>query len=221
MLEEEARWLGRALSAIDASAAFPLLDAGSSTEHFRAVEQPWIDQLIWKPLRSRGLQVVHVDRREDPGVDLVGDFMDPGFAQELKRRSFRGVFCSNLLEHVVDRSAVARALLSVVGEGGYVFASCPFRYPYHADPIDTGFRPTPAELAAVFPECELLEGATVTCGSYARYVTRSPALLAKTLVRPLVPFVKPRKWWTAVCHLPWLFTPFEATCVVLRKGRRP
>jgi hypothetical protein len=55
--------------------------------------------------------------------------------------------CTSLLEQVPDRAAVIRNLHSMTRPGGHVIVTVPRRYPYHPDPIDTGFRQSPSRLA--------------------------------------------------------------------------
>ena len=73
MFEAEARWLRCALDAFPAARLSPLLNLGSSSSDIREGVQPWIEHQLFRPLRSRGVEVVHVDRRELPGVDVRAD----------------------------------------------------------------------------------------------------------------------------------------------------
>jgi SAM-dependent methyltransferase len=217
MLPAEAKWLGRQLLALDPRRAFPMLNIGSSTGRFVSVDQPWIDQEIFGPLRERGLAVLNCDIKSAPGVDLVGDLEDPRFLASLAEHRFQSVLCSNLLEHVENRAAIAATLLQVIPSGGYLFVSGPRSYPRHADPIDTMFRPTPEELAALFPGTRAVASEIVDCGTYWAYITRTPTKLLKSAVRLALPFYQHKGWRTAVRRLAWLFRDFQAVCVVLEK----
>src|SRR2546423_6135898 len=117
---------------------------------FRTQEQPWIDELIFAPARAAGRTVLHLDAKSDEGVDIVADLSDRHAISGLAARGFRSILCSNLLEHVVDRAQIARTLLEILPQGGYLLVSGPYRYPRHSDPFDSMFRPTPSELANVF-----------------------------------------------------------------------
>lgn len=97
--------------------------------------------------------------------------------------------------------------------------SVPHSYPFHPDPIDNGFRPNVEQLAALFPDTELVDAAIVECGTYWDRLGRSPWRLAGALLRQLVPFYLPRWWWADLVKLRWLFRPFSATCVVLRRSQ--
>lgn len=219
MLIEEAQWLGDQLHRLDARAVFPLLDVGSSTAQFRTREQPWIDRFIFAPARDLGHRVVHLDAKDAPGVDLVADLADPMAVEKLATLGFRSVLCSNLLEHVVERQAIADALVRIVPPHGYLFVSGPYRYPAHPDPIDTRWRPTPVELGALFPRTKIATQAIVRDGSYLDEIRRTPAAFARLLIRLLLPFYKPRVWRREVTqfvrYLPWTLRRFEASCTVL------
>lgn len=224
MLPQEARWLGREIHGRPADQVFPLLNVGSSTGHFRQDEQPWIDRQLFAPARHHGRAVTHLDLKAEAGVDLVGDLTDDGFLERVARMHFRSVLCSNLLEHVTDREKVAARLTALLVPGGLLFVSCPFRYPFHPDPIDTRFRPTVAELAALFPGTLLETGVVLRCetmltfavrdalrhpGRTLRGIGRRFGLVAPEPPRP--PGPRHENW------LPWAFTSLQATCVVLRK----
>jgi len=217
MLPAEAKWLGQHILALQAERAFPMLNIGSSTGKFVTVAQPWIDAEIFGPLRARGSQVLNCDIKSAEGVDLVGDLEDEKFLEQLAAKRFKSVLCSNLLEHVEKRAAITETLVRVIPSGGYLFVSGPYSYPHHADPIDTMFRPTPEELAALFPGTRLVASEIVDCGTYLAYVTRSPSKFVKSVARLLMPFYRPPEWRSAVYRLGWLFREFRSVCIVLEK----
>lgn len=212
MLMAEAQWVGARIESLGAKIS-PLLDLGSSTEAFRKRQQPWIDEHVYGAARRSGVTIVTSDVKAGSGIELVGDIGDERFVRTLAERGFQSVLCSNLLEHVHDRDAAARAIVSVLPAGGHILASGPRRYPFHADPIDTGFRPDPHEFARSFPGTELVLGEVVTDTTYLPYFAQSPLRSSARLLAPwrLV------GWRTAVSALPWLFRRFEATGVVLKK----
>lgn len=217
MLPAEAKWLGNHILSLDPARAFPMLNIGSSTGRFITVDQPWIQNEIFGPIQERELTVLNCDIKSAPGVDLVGDLEDERFLRQLAEKRFHSVLCSNLLEHVENRAAIAATLLRVIPSGGYLFISGPHSYPRHADPIDTMFRPSPAELAALFPGTRVVAEAIVDCGTYWEYASRTPRKLVSSIGRLALPVYRPRAWLSAVYRLPWLFRQFRAVCVVLQK----
>ncbi|MGH7200657.1 MAG: methyltransferase type 11, partial [Planctomycetaceae bacterium] len=157
MLIQEAEWLNSEIYVRPSDSVFPLLNVGSSTAVFRTETQPWIHDRVFQPAEARGLGVVHLDLKAAPGVDLVGDIFDPCFRERIREIGVQSILCSNVLEHVTDPALLCDALCELASDGQLIFVTVPFRYPYHADPIDTLFRPTPERLHELFPDCDLVK----------------------------------------------------------------
>ena len=220
MLINEAKWFAEALNNIKVSALSPMINVGSSSEEFRKKRQPWIDEYVFAPLRERGVVVRHMDIKSEPGVDIVGDLSDPAFLRGLCDEGFKSVFCANLLEHVRNREEVARALTRLVSVGDYLFISCPYKFPFHLDPIDTMFRPDVSELAELFPDTSLVQADIISDGTYLDYLrVEGYGRILKTFIHLFLPIYKTRQWVNIITHLPWLFRNFQTTCLVLRKKR--
>jgi len=219
MLKKEAKWLGRAIYSIPAGEVFPMLNVGSSTRYFREVKQPWLYEYILKPAGDHKHSILHTDLKAEPGVDLVGDFIDPAFLTKLSGLSIRSILCANVLEHLAEPAQFCGAMTSLLPAGGLIFLSVPHVYPYHSDPIDTRFRPDVPELAGLFPKCEIVRGQIVDCGRYISQERNPPFLFAlQLLVRLLLPFYRPSRWYSAsIGKLFWLFKNVSVTCAVLRK----
>lgn len=214
----EAQWLGAQLAQVPDENLFPLLNIGSSTGEFRTRIQPYIDESIFQPLRRRGGQVVHLDIKPAPGVDLVGDLTDPVFLRRLSAVKARSVLISNLLEHVSDRTAICSTVMRILPEGGFLFVSGPHDYPYHADPIDTMFRPGIAEIHGHFGGTEIVDSAIVDSGNWRQWdAAERGRPLGRTLLRLLTPFYRPRKWLELARQSAYIFKPIKAFAVVLRK----
>jgi hypothetical protein len=198
---------------------FPLLDVGSSTYEFRLHVQPHIDAEIFAPLRERGGRVWHVDIKQGSGVDLVGDLLDPAFRARLLELKVRSAMICNILHHLTDPRPVVRATVELVPSGGYIIASGPHRYPRHFDPIDTMFRPSIEEAAALFPGTEIVDAAIIDAGNWRNWnsAERGGRSLLRTMVRLAVPFYRPRKWWELARQSPYLIKHAKAFALVLRK----
>ena len=220
MLHEEARWWRRVLDGIPPSELYPMLNVGSSTEAFRTVAQPYIDAELFRPAREQGYQVVHLDTKAELGVDIIGDLTNPAFRERVAAMRFSSVVCSHLLEHVSvqARAPICAAIAQILPKGGYAFVSCPRRFPFHPDPIDTGFRPTAHELAALFPGMDLAVGAEVLGETHLQRLRHEPFFGLKEFVKLLLPFYKPAAWRVNVGYFRYLFRRLSSTCVVLRKA---
>jgi SAM-dependent methyltransferase len=229
MLFEEAQWVGEKLH-LEFQANQVILNLGSSTLASRTVLQPHMDEYIFKPLKEKGIQVVHSDITKDEGVDLQGDFTDPGFIELLKNKRFNGVMCCNLLEHLNDRKPLIDSLNEIVPARGILLITVPKQYPYHLDPIDTMYRPSPNELTVLFPNFDVLnteivearrqinkKGRLVYHQNYYEQLKEDPGLFLRLLIRSLLPFYKFRQWKITMNDLLNMFKPFSVTCVVLRK----
>ena len=218
MMRCDAEWLGRTLAAVSPRELSPLLNLGASTKHFREVEQPYIDELVFRPLEARGVRILHCDLKAAAGVDLVGDvFEDADFAR-LKAVAPRAVICTHMFEHVLDRKELSRRLLALLPERGLFFVTVPSSYHEHHDPIDTMYRPTPDELAALFAGQEILHKSELTGDTYWSHVARRPlTIFFRHFFRFFVPFLGWKAWKRSMRKLYWLFHSYKVAAVVGRK----
>ena len=218
MFKAEARWLRCELDAFPAERLSPLLNLGSSSVEVRQGVQPWIEDQVFFPLRARNIEVVHVDMREMPGVDVLADLTDPADVRRLRALRARALLCCNLLEHVVDPDRLARHCLELVEAGGLLFVTVPFSYPYHRDPIDTMYRPSPTELAELLDGARLLSNTILGTGeSYRNAVGDRPWILLRHAWRLPIPFLSFEKWKHSMARLYWLVAEYRITCAVFEK----
>lgn len=221
MLVNEARWIGQIMNSLDAAKVSPLLNVGSATADFREGVQPWIDQYIFAPLRKRGVIIHHLDIKGGKGIDLHGDLDDDSFVAGLSRNGYRALLCCNVLEHVAKLAAICTKIQDLVPVGGYLIVTVPNRFPYHPDPIDTMFRPELGDLVRLFPQCRLLEGTVLNCGSGWDYVEREPRILLARVRRRLAGMREHGGVKGSASFLPWLFRHFRQTCAVFQKSGSP
>lgn len=199
--------------------ASPLLNLGSSDAKFREAAKPHIEARLFAPLRRAGVELVHSDLRSAPGVDVVGGILDPGVGDRLKAMGFRSVLLSNLLEHVGDPAAVAAACEDIVGAGGLILASVPSSFPYHADPLDTGFRPSPAELAGLFGRSRPLHVEELCGDTYAAQIRARGstilAELARTLLWCLIFPLRPKSARARLDRWRWYRRPYRVSIALV------
>ena len=203
----------------------PLLNLGSSTRAFREDAKPHIERELFGPLRAAGVTVFHSDLKQADGVDLAGDILDPTVRAGLKGRGFRTLLIANMLEHVRDRDAVAAACEEIVGPGGLILATVPSSFPYHADPIDTGYRPAPDALAAVFAGSEPLLADQVSGRTYRQEIAaRGSSILAelgRTLGFALIGFARPKSARARLSRWRWYRRPYAVSLALVRVRARP
>jgi hypothetical protein len=218
----EADWLREQLLAIGPQSASPILNIGSSTELFRTVSKPHIEQRLFAPLRAAGFDIIHVDMKSGQGVDIICRIDDPDVGEKLRVTGAKTLLCSNMLEHVENPARVAAVCESLLPSGGHLLVTVPRAYPYHPDPIDTMYRPTVDELAALFTESALVDSLAINDGSVladeqrkgllslVRFPFHSLWLLFSGLWRPGIAAAR----WQRLC---WLGRDIEVSCCHLVK----
>jgi hypothetical protein len=198
----------------------PLLNLGSSTRRFREVTRPHIERELFAPLRRAGVTVLHSDLKVGEGVDVAGDLLDPMLLTRFKAMGFRCVLLSNVLEHVRDRPAVTAACEAMVGPGGYVLATVPSSYPFHADPIDTYYRPTPQALALAFVRSRPVVMEEVVGPTYAEDLgaegTSVWQALTQTLLWLLAAPVRPKSFLARAHRWLWYSRPWRVSLVLVQ-----
>jgi SAM-dependent methyltransferase len=180
MMRREATWIAAQLRDLNTQGASigPVLSIGSGSAPYRQRRQPWIDREIYDVLAADGVEVIHHEMAALPGVDVVGDLTDDDFLASLSRLEIKTALCCNVFEHLADRQPLARALGRLLPPGGHAIVTVPRCFPYHADPIDTMFRPDVEELASELTAddaFDLVGGSVVACESLLGYWWAAPA----------------------------------------------
>jgi SAM-dependent methyltransferase len=204
----------------------PLLNLGSSTRAFREQAKPHIEHELFAPLRAAGVEVVHSDLKQADGVDVAGDILDPAVRAALKDRGFRALLVANMLEHVRDRAAVTAACEEIVGPGGLILATVPMSFPYHADPIDTGYRPRPDALAAAFRHSAPLFAEEVKGRTYKEEIAARGSSLWRefglTFGFGLICFARPKSFRARLSRWRWYRRPYAVSLALVRvRGSAP
>jgi hypothetical protein len=220
MMQCDAEWLGRALGRFSAAELSPILNVGASTRRFREVEQPFVSELVFRPLEGRGVRVIHADLKAGDGVDVSGDVFDDADFARIKATQPRSVICTHMFEHVVDRPELVRRLLDLLPTRGLFFITVPSSYHEHHDPIDTMFRPTPDELADLFRGEEILERTELVGDTYWAHVRKRPlTLFFRHFTRFFIPFLGWTAWKRSMRKLYWLFNHYKVAAIIGRKTR--
>lgn len=145
MFVDESLWMKEKLAALAIPAGSEVLNIGSSDEEFLNT-QPYIEENVLGPLKRLGCRIVNLDIRPAKPGDYSADITERGLPEKITRR-FKLVLCTSLLEHVRDRETAFDNISALADKDGYILLTVPRNYPRHPDPIDTLYRPEPAELA--------------------------------------------------------------------------
>jgi hypothetical protein len=93
----------------------------------------------------------------------------------------------------------------------------PFSYPFHRDPIDTLYRPSPDDLIRLFANARPLRAEIVDAGeSFRDQVKKRPWILFRQALRFPFPFLGFSRWQRSMGKLYWLFHNYEVTGAVFR-----
>ncbi len=145
MFLEESNWIKEEIKKVPDIEN--VIDIGGSSLEFRTIRQPYIEENIFKPLKERGIDIVHLDMKEKEGVDISCDISDKSFSIKQK---FDLVICTNILEHIEDLDTSINNISNLVKNNGYLLVTVPYIYPYHPDPIDTMLRFSIKDLEILF-----------------------------------------------------------------------
>jgi hypothetical protein len=218
MRRQEAAWIGQQLRGLNGAQV--VLNLGSGSKRFREVSKPYIDRDIFDPLTRSGVSVIHADLKAGEGIDVSGDIFDPAVQSRLRDLHPQTVLACNIMEHLPKdcRDRFPGILDALVPPGGVLVITVPYSYPYHADPIDTLYRPSPQELCGLFPGYQVVEARTIQSESYGdEFVAGGPFRMVRKVLRMFFPFVRPKRWLSHAHRMLWLFRPYQLTGVVLRK----
>lgn len=218
----EARWLRGKLNGLEASHLSPMLEIGSSSLEFRTKTKPHIEEFIHAPLRKSGVRIVTADLRDAEGIEIVGDIFDPAVRKKLIQVKARSILMCNLLEHIQNPGEFAAECASLIEPGGYVVVTVPHRYPYHLDPIDTMFRPSPEQIHSLFPGAQLIDCAVLIDGSWwtdlrkAKSLPRALATLIAEFLRLLTFRGGLERAKSRASRISYLFRNYQISAVILR-----
>jgi hypothetical protein len=218
MMKCDAVWLGEALAKLDPADISPIVNLGSSTRKFREIEQPHIQHFVFAPLEARGVEIIHTDIKAADGVDVVCDILDDAALQSLRARGPKALICTHMLEHVLDRETMVARMLALLPTGGRFFVTVPSSYHEHNDPIDTMYRPSPDQLAALFAGQDIAERRELIGETYWMHIRKRPVtLFFRHFFRFWFPFLSWRKWKRSMRKLYWLFHHYKVSAIAGRK----
>jgi SAM-dependent methyltransferase len=214
---ETAVWTRAALARIEPPAGARALDIGSSTLHYRTVEQPHIEELVLAPLRERGVRIVHLDAKAAAGVDVVCDLdaADEATADRLGEHAL--VLLTSVLHYLRRPERAADLAVRALAPGGHLVAHHPATARRTYDPLDRGLRMSPGELASVFEsrglECVRADSLRIDDPRYYRGLWSRPSWIPVAGGRAWLPL--PGATDRARLRVPAL--RWRQSCVVMRR----
>jgi hypothetical protein len=217
---ETATWTRQVLAGIEFPTGARALDIGSSTLHYRTVEQPHIEEQVLAPLRARGVEITHLDVKEAPGIDVVCDLdrADESLVAKLGEHDL--VLLAGVLQCLRDPDHAADLTARLVAPGGHLLVHSAETARRTFDPADHMLRLTPTELAELFERRGLervrADSVRIDDPRYYRGLISRPSW---TPVRGRFWFPLPgvvERLRLAVPALRW-----RQSCVLLRRPPRP
>jgi hypothetical protein len=117
MYIENAAWVRSALAGLVLPEGARAIDIGSSTLHYRTIEQPHVDREVLSPLRRRGVEITHLDGKATEGVDVVQDLdaATPELAERLG--TFDLVLWLGLRGYVKQPANTLDVVAALAGQG--------------------------------------------------------------------------------------------------------
>lgn len=218
MLYEESLWFKKIIQKHTLPNTL-VLNIGSSTKEFTEITQPYIKTNLLDEFIKKNCVIKNIDIKHAEGVDLVGDVTDPTFVAQLKELNASIIICSNLLEHLSERTKFCNALTEIMNPSTKLIVSVPYSFPYHEDPIDTMYRPNLNELQNAFPKLVQIEGEIVDCGSFLDFSHKNHSFIQKYFsftklsIAAAISFFISRKKFD---KLSWIFKRVSATCVIYK-----
>jgi hypothetical protein len=106
--------------------------------------------------------------------------------------------------------------MSLIPDGGRALITVPNRFPYHPDPIDTGYRPTTKEISSLFPDMTTINESMLRCGRLWDLALANPSRLLRAKASDSAAGNTERKLghW-----LPYTVRSFRMSCVEMVHGR--
>ena len=161
-------------------------------------------------------KVIHIDCQAYDGINIVSNLIDPSTYKKInKKRGKKIFFLCNVLEHVYakDRKKILNNIYQCMNSKDGLIISVPYDYPYHADPIDTLYRPS-AKALSMEIRIRWKNKIIIKSGFFFDEFKRMPLLKKmRRLLKPLWILQKPSSYIHNFHKLFYLFKPYKISIV--------
>jgi hypothetical protein len=223
MRPAEAKYIGTLINMFDKQEISPCINVGSgSLGHRQSADK--VQEYVFDVLDGKGVSIYHVDLKQEEGVDIVGDIFNADIQKQLKALKPKLVLCCNMLEHVEKPRLLANICSGILSAQAKIIVSAPFSYPYHPDPIDTMYRPSPEEICELFPSLQVIAKDLITDISGAQTLIKyhKKSEIAFFLLKSVLLFfplgiLNTKSFYTQYHRFFWMFRPYKISCCLLEK----
>jgi SAM-dependent methyltransferase len=229
MFYEEAKKIGAVLEAYNEDELNPILEIGSSTSDFRKFVKPHIHEYIHSNIIDRNIKIIYSDLKEDSGNtnvedQIIGDIFDEKVFQKMLSTKPKCILLCNILEHVKDVDAVCKKVLEILQPGSLIICTVPYSFPYHPDPIDNLFRPSPEDLIKTFTDVEVVHKEIIEGSNFREQLKKLNLSLAflrvtKEILKIFIYLISFQIKKIKASRLLWLGRNYAVSLVVLKKIR--
>ena len=227
MFREEAEKIGNILESYEKNDINPVLEIGSSTYKFRNKIKPHIAKNIHSKLSNRGIKIILSDFKPDLDIknsedQIIGDVFDEKVFNKMQDVKPKCILLCNILEHVNNPNDLCKRILQIANEKTIIVVTVPFSFPYHRDPIDTLFRPSPKELVANFADVELIHKEIIEGTNFGEQLKELSLFsafsrIAKEVIKIIIHLITFQIKKIKYSRLFWLRKNYSVSLVVMKK----
>jgi hypothetical protein len=179
-------------------------------------DKPWVFENVFLPLKISGANIIHSDFKNFGGVTHVCDLRLPEALSFTKDMHGPKLFIlANVLEHVpkTARNNILNKIFSAMKKDDGLLVTVPNQYPYHPDPIDTLYRPSPQDLYGLI-KLNWIEGKVIAAGSYREeFLNMKTLKKIRKILKIFFPFQSPKEYLNNLHRFLYLFKKYKVTLV--------
>lgn len=222
MLYQESLWISEQIKKILPENPFPVINLGSSTKKYRQITQSFMQKNIFDLIENEKENVIHIDMKEDEGVDLAGNLYDKNFQEKLKTYKAKLILCNNLLMYLEKdlREELSQILYDILEKDGYLIVTNSYIFPPAHDPVEAYYRDSSKEMYKnLFSKFQLLEASEIEAHyTFYRFLKSKPKVFLVKIALLFMPFYKFREWKFMLNYYLKNFNKnYAAACLFLKK----